>query len=103
MHQQDVDLLKQLIKISESINRLRQSRKLLRTTKSLSHSAGGLHHPLSHLQRRAPLERQSSTPNEAERKRLMYSSINNFGSIDGMFYIFLHIIFLTLSQLTYYC
>ncbi|KAK7491537.1 hypothetical protein BaRGS_00017176 [Batillaria attramentaria] len=62
MRQQDLQLLKQLIHISQSIQRLRRNQSL-RATKSLSLSGHGL--PLSatcDFWRRPPLTRQASVP-----------------------------------------
>ncbi|CAL1547915.1 unnamed protein product [Lymnaea stagnalis] len=79
MRQMDLLLLKQLINISQTIQKIQKSR-VLRVSKSLSFSSSYLHpKPLqsqTHFHS-STLERQNSAPFTMERKRLMYRDMRS--------------------------
>ncbi|KAH9489145.1 hypothetical protein Btru_052306 [Bulinus truncatus] len=75
MHEQDLILLKQLINISQTIQKLQRSR-VLRMSKSLSFSNGLLHPQPLHLEKRSyssSLVRQNSAPFNMEKRRQLFS------------------------------
>ncbi|KAK6985989.1 hypothetical protein BgiMline_015608 [Biomphalaria glabrata] len=75
MHEQDLVLLKQLINISQTIQKLQRS-QVLRISKSLSFSSGLLHPQPLHSQKRShssSLVRQNSAPFSIEKRRQLFS------------------------------
>lgn len=79
MRQMDLLLLKQLINISQTIQKIQKSR-VLRVSKSLSFSSSYLHPKPLQSQKRfhsSTLERQNSAPFTMDRKRLMFRDMRS--------------------------